>query len=364
MGNNVYVGLFNASYSASTPGTSKFGEFRFFPDNSACLGQAGQSPNEFPPGLTTCNELLEDRSFELNLGDTPWVYELSSGISQSSTGERTGNFSLFAPTFDATFYAPAFSQKITLPEWIISNTTTLDVSFYKRIQSRMSNASDRKADKFYAVISTGATPGAGTKLTEDIEVLDGSSVVGINQIEPNPLPVTKRFTVTSGIDLSDYAGEEVYLHLYNDSNKTTGTCPTSGYPGGRCATEFYFDDFSMYFCTTQPKPDPIDTRLTGQVTLIFSDGSPERLKGVKVWAYAPDGQVYETFTIQDGLFNFYNLPPGVEYTVFAQYVLVNPNDNTQIETLAASGSVEVTGGNDDTTPATIFLKLITLEPLN
>ncbi|MCB9106908.1 MAG: hypothetical protein H6633_22085 [Anaerolineales bacterium] len=91
-----------------------------------------------------------------------------------------------------------------------------------------------------------------------------------------------------------------------------------------CRTHFDFDDMTLRSCTTQPLPQKIDTRLTGKVVLNFSNGTFGELPDVKVWAYsANDSQVYETFSIQGGEFNFYNLPAtaeGTEYIIFAQYI--------------------------------------------
>jgi hypothetical protein len=120
---------------------------------------------------------------------------------------------------------------------------------------------------------------------------------------------------------------------------------------------------SLITCTTQPEPSPISTRIKGTLTLNFSDGSSGVLPYVKVWAYAEDNQmVYETFTIQGGVYNFYNLPataPGTQYTIFAQHNLVQ---GASIETLAADTSIILKSSNDDGNPAEANLDLYTLAP--
>ena len=121
---------------------------------------------------------------------------------------------------------------------------------------------------------------------------------------------------------------------------------------------------SLTNCTTQPKPSPISTRITGKMTLNFKDGTSGALPNVKVWAYAEDDQtVYETFTIQGGEFNFYNLPAtgsGTQYTIFAQYFV---GQGAQVETLSADTSLILKNTNTDTSPAKAFLNLYTLDPL-
>jgi hypothetical protein len=362
---SVHIGLFNASYSASTAGTSEFGEFRAFPDNSSCNDPEVTPAPTFPPGLTICTELLEDRSFEKTLADTEWLYPANVGVVRSSDGENSGNFALRASTFAGGFFAPIFSQPVKVPDWIVSTTTTIDFSFYKSIRTFMNDPNDRLADKFYAVVTTGSTPNTGIKLTEVKEIVNGASSAGFGNLESKPTPLIIRLPVATGINLEDYAGVDAYLHVYNPN--APGTCPNNG-GAQRCSTQFHFDDASLFSCTTQPKPDPITTRITGRITVqSTTGGGVQNIQGVKVWAYAPDGQVYETTTIQEGEFNFYNLPAstsGIEYTIFAQHVLVNPQAPTQIETLADSRSVILKTTNNNDNPVTTFLTLLTLAELD
>jgi hypothetical protein len=69
----------------------------------------------------------------------------------------------------------------------------------------------------------------------------------------------------------------------------------------------------------QPLPDPINNSLGG-TTRVNQVLTP----GVDVWVYqlqsggAGGGPVYTTYSIQDGSYHFYNLPPGI-YLVYAEY---------------------------------------------
>jgi hypothetical protein len=252
---------------------------------------------------------------------------------------------------------PNFSQKFTMSDWV-TDTTTFHFSFYRNVKSWMDDLDDRLADKFYAVVST--TPDASGSLTDPGVVSTGETSLGKGGYDPKAWTHhVVELDIASGVNLEDYAGEQLYLYLYNDSNTAPLACAS-----GPCLTEFYFDDVGLQTCTTQPLPSTISTRITGKLTLNFSDGSSSSLPKVKVWAYAPsDNAVYETFTIQDGTFNFYNLPAtaeGIEYDIFAQYHL---RQGTQIETLAANASILLTTANDDNNPAITALDLWTLAPL-
>jgi hypothetical protein len=55
---------------------------------------------------------------------------------------------------------------------------------------------------------------------------------------------------------------------------------------------------------------------------VLIDGIPTAKEGVFVWAYAIDGTMKKTYTIQDSTFSFYNLPAtssGTTYVIYAEY---------------------------------------------
>ncbi len=41
------------------------------------------------------------------------------------------------------------------------------------------------------------------------------------------------------------------------------------------------------------------------------------MPGIRVWAFAPGTDLYETKTIHDSTYHFYNVPPG-RYTIYAE----------------------------------------------
>lgn len=369
IGDNVYVGLFHTPYSGSTAGNAKFNEFRVFPDPVLC-GATEEQPTR-PPGLQVCNELLDDRSFENPATSTSWFSrpDQPAGIvfRTSDGGAYNGVFKYRAASGTNNSVNPNFHfyQEFTLPDWIISGTTKLDLQFYKKVRSFMSGATLQAADKVYAVVV--APPSAGdlphpntwTQITEPVEVLNGASSAPVGSFEAQWTLKALSLPVKAGVNLESYANKRLYLYFYNNSNTGTPAC------SGACRTQFDFDDASLMSCTTEPAPSPVSTRIKGKLTLNFSDGSFGELPFVKVWAYSVnDNKVYETFTIQGGEFNFYNLPAtaaGTEYTIFAQYYL---EQGTQLEVLAAETSTILRSGvHTDNNPAPAFLNLFTLQPL-
>jgi hypothetical protein len=87
---------------------------------------------------------------------------------------------------------------------------------------------------------------------------------------------------------------------------------------------------------------------------------PQKIAGVTVWAYAENGALYKTFTIQNGKFNFFDLPAtptGIKYFIYAEYHIVDPNDPTQIETLAANTTVILRTSHTVQTPLVTRLDL-------
>jgi hypothetical protein len=368
IGDNVIVGLFNSPYQSNTAGTAKFEEFRVSPDPVTCGGAEEVEP--FPPGLQICTEVLDDRSFENPATSTSWFHrpDQPAGITlrTSDGGANNGVFKYRASSGTEFSVNPAFHfyQEFSMPDWVISSTTKFDLQVYKKVRSYMSNASHQQADQVYAVVVAPPTPGAlpnpatWIQLTDPALVVDGQSTAPVGSFETQWLLKTATLTPAAGVNLEDYKNEKLYIYFYNNSN-STGACP------GGCRTQFDFDDASLVSCTTQPKPAPVTTRIQGKLTLNFSDSSFGELPFVKVWAYAANNsQVYETFTIQGGEFNFYNLPAttaGTEYTIFAQYYLEQGN---QLETLQADTTTTlISGVHNDANPARAFLNLFTLEPL-
>jgi hypothetical protein len=159
----------------------------------------------------------------------------------------------------------------------------------------------------------------------------------------------------TGVNFADYAGQNLYLILYNNSNANKVGCPPV------CNdTQFFFDDIKVQPCTIKPKPTVITTRIKGELTIHPLGQPAEKRAGVRVWAYAEGGDLYETLTIQNGEFNFYNLPAttnGLTYFIYSEHHIISASDPNQIETLTANREVVLTSANNDANPVTIGLDL-------
>jgi hypothetical protein len=84
-------------------------------------------------------------------------------------------------------------------------------------------------------------------------------------------------------------------------------------------TFFYLDALQCDVCTSWPIPTDITgTASFGGLVQVLVQGIPQTRQGINVWAYSPGGQVYNTYTIQDGTYHFYNVPPGT-YTIYAEF---------------------------------------------
>ncbi len=108
--------------------------------------------------------------------------------------------------------------------------------------------------------------------------------------------------LTGGIDLVSFAGQDVQIHF------------SATHDADEYGTWFYLDDVECYVCSTWPIPDP-ESGMASIGGLLSLWGLPE--PGVKVAAYSQGGQFYQTISIQDGTYHFYNVPPGT-YVIYAE----------------------------------------------
>jgi hypothetical protein len=249
-----------------------------------------------------------------------------------------------------------------MTDWVISTTTAFELSLAKNINNL---TDDQPADQFYAIITTNPSSVANavaSRITTPTVVANGVMGPGAyNQTKWDPVKVT--LPIINKNTIESYAEQPLYLFFYNTSNQTSA-CGS----GIRCTTQYFFDDVRLSPCTTQPLPPNVTTRLTGELFLHFSGSSTaQKLPYVKVWAYRPgDSTIYETMTLPNGEFNFYNLPAATptEYVVFSMYHLVDIEDPTQIETLT-DDTRTVLNQNLHTlaTPQRVSLDLFTLQDI-
>ncbi len=342
MADFLYAGVFNASYWNNNYTTSDFDNFTYT-DASVCANPATVAPDPVPAGITQCTDLLEEVSFE-SVPAQNWILGSDEGVTQAASvlQAHSGLYRVVAPTFDLGFNEPYFYQKFTMPSFVISTTTNFSFNIYQKDDAL---GSDDAADQFYAIVSTAPSPASA--ITDPKLIADG-----IHTQDYQFVNVT--LPITSSVNVEDYADQDLYLYLYNTSNSTCGA--------GTCHdTEYSFDDAKLTVCTTQPPPSPITTQMSGSVTLHRLGGSSERLPGVRVWAYAEGGQLFETFTAADGSYNFYNLPLG-EYVIYSEYHFIDPIDPSQIETLATNSTTTVKSSDTGANPLVLNLDLYTITP--
>lgn len=293
--------------------------------------------------------MLQNRSFEE--GKLPWEYTSFDGVTRSAGSANTGIFKLFAPTFSGTDFNPYFYQKFIMPSWVISTTTQFNLSLYVNIDNLGNNQS---ADQFYAVVAT--SPNIATRITTPTVVAQGD-MPGSAYDSTKWTPINLVLPIINPATIENYANQPLYIYLYNNSN-SSGACGGVG----NCTTKFFFDDVNLTPCTKEPLPQTINTRIEGKLTLHYGDGSTGKLGYVKVWAYAEgNNTVYETFTLPNGDFNFYNLPAtsaGTKYFLFSQHYLIE--GGVQIQTLMDDTTVQLRAANNNNSPAKAFLDLYTL----
>ncbi len=356
LSHQLQYGLFMNNTTNGSHKTANFDNLTTSTPGSCLAAQGQPVKDNTPAGLTVCYDPLLEKSFE-NPPLTYWILNGAQGVFPSFGSAHAGTVKLAAPSFGSNYYRPSFYQQFTMPSWVISATTVLNLELYKNIDGLDGNDAN---DRFYALITTGPSL-TSTRVTTPTLIANGVMAAATY----SPLDWQRVVAVlpkAPGINLENYKGQNLYLHLYNPSNN--GCAPP--YPNPNChATAFFFDDVVLSPCTTQPLSTTITTRIKGEVVLHRLGGGTQKIEGVKVWAYAEGGTLYETVTIQNGEFNFYNLPAtstGTKYFIYSEYSVVDSRNPTLIETLVDDTAVLLTKFNDNSSPATAKLDLYAVSP--
>lgn len=365
-------GLFASSANNLIPGpkitfpTADFDDF-VVGNPTSCTAAQGQPPiDNTPPGLTSCTDPLLQKSFE---PPTPaWTLNGAEGVGTSPGSAHTGLWKLAAHSFTGdisvggNFRQPSFYQPFIMPGAILSSTTNLKLDLFKNINNLISGASDipdnDQADRFFVIITTGPSL-SSTQVTQPIEFANG--VMNTSTYNPTRWePVSVVLQAANGVDLDSYGGQTLYLHFYNTSN---ASCNPFQSPRVNChATQFFFDDVNLSICKTKTLPDVINTQIQGTV-VVHRGNNLEKIPGVRVWAYAEGGKLYETTTIQNGVFNFYNLPAsnaGTKYFLYSEHVVVDSSNPNLIQSLVDDTSVILKSSNNSANPATTRLDLFAI----
>ncbi len=299
-----YFGIAHASYDSGDFGTAIVDDFIF------CTGPGTSiepPPEDPPPGLKQCTDLLQVTGFEGN-PDTVAAYWKAGGYdAYQRTGAEfhRGSFamrlhaSLGVYPCSASDYDPYLYQEVTLPEAseIYTNSTLIVDGYYLAAKSSMecSTGGPEADDELYLQIQD--TNGA--PITSRVPVTNGGTTSDVWQSIATDL--------SSSINLLDYAGQDVRIYWDADHD--------SDFNG----TYFYIDDVEAQLCTEWPTPEPEAGTATfgGKLTTLGEYNIPTTLIGADVWAYAQGGDVYKTQSIHDGTYRFYNMPPGT-YQIYAE----------------------------------------------
>lgn len=343
LSNQLEYGVFMNDGTQSTPDTTDFDNF-VVGNPATCPDAQGPPPeNNIPPGLATCTNPLGEQGFEAT-PLTKWFGTGSNGVFVT-TSAHAGNNALLADTNRPGPNNPVFYQRFAMPTGLVSGTTTVKLELFKNVDQETDGPNPN--DQFKVVLAT--SPSLTSAVTIPAVVSSGDQGA-VGYTPANWQKVTLNLQAALGFNLASFAGQPLYLYFYDNSNQASG-CP----PNNCQNTSFYFDDIKLSPCTVQPLPPVITTRIQGSVVLHPLGGSTQKIAGVKVWAYAENGALFETFTIQNGEFNFYNLTPvnanpGIKYFIYAEYFIRSSANPDQIEALTGNVSVVLTSLNNNTNP--------------
>ncbi|MBI1881097.1 MAG: DUF11 domain-containing protein [Chloroflexi bacterium] len=210
-----------------------------------------------------CADPLSEKSFEPP-PLTHWILGGAEGVSVTPGGAHSGNFKLSAPTFDNSYRQPFFYQQFTLPTSVISAANQLKLSLFKNIDS-LGDGNDPN-DRFYAIVTTAPSLNS-THVTNPVEVANGV-MSGASYNPTDWRAVNVLLLPPGGVNLADYAGQNLYLYFYNASN--AGCLPVPPFTGCH-ATRFYFDDVSLDVCSTDapilnlPQSNPSQPVVVGEL---------------------------------------------------------------------------------------------------
>jgi hypothetical protein len=275
-------------------------------------------PNQLAhiPGSVQCEELLSVPGFE---GNPETVFEYwnpgrAGSYDRGATAFYRGSFSMrlhasrsFVPCSDENSnLQPYLYQEITIPTEVYSISTLAVTGHY------LVRGSDLPCS-FPTPLDDGDQADKRDSLDIVVQETDGSEIhreTFLNSAEAiSNTWYTEAITLPDSVDLSEYAGDKVVVKWdgFND--------------GDFYGTFFYLDDLSAQACTSWPIPAPEDGMgtIAGRVTTRGSGGRTIPVPGADVRAYRRGAitDAYETRTLTDGSFHFYNVVPG-EYIVYAE----------------------------------------------
>jgi hypothetical protein len=298
MGDSVHVGIAHASYRTYQNRTSQADEFMICQPGSVPGGDIK------PPGLLECQQVLYVGGFEGNpdtvfehwTAGEPFAYQHQSRyFSEGSMSMRLHASMGSYP--DCPAYHPYLWQEVEIPDEVYT-MTTMHVRGQRLVAGSLAPCSFPDTPEVDDVLYLQMQDGGGGDMGDRAVIANGGEAAGTWA----PFDVD----VTGAVAPYDHSGEDVRLYFYGTHDEDYND------------TWFYLDNLECEVCTEWPVPsEEAGTASIGGGVRVLVNGIPQALHGVDVWAYSQGGEVFHTITIQDGLYHFYNIPPGT-YTIYSE----------------------------------------------
>ena len=256
-----------------------------------------------PPGLVECSQLLQFGDFEGSYdrvisywhAGEPGAFQRQSRYRYDGAYSMRLHASLSSyPVCDA--LSPYLYQTVQIPSEVYTMTTM-------HVRGKLLVAESES-------LCCRATPDADDLLYLQVENSSGDDLY--ESVITNGGVVSKTWggfeeNVTDDVGPYAHREDELQVRFY------------ATHDGDVDCTFFYLDALQCEVCTGWPVPDDVvGTASLGGLVEVLVQGIPGTRYGVDVWAYSQGGEVYHTYTIQNGTYHFYNIPPGT-YTIYAEY---------------------------------------------
>ena len=297
---DVMIGMGVSSYSSGNLDSGEFDDFLFCSTEGGGIEAPLPPPLEKPPGLKECVQTIEIGDFEASvIYPVPWMY--NADTRHAFAHSHSGNFSLNfrasrGPLPARKHLNPWAYQTVSVPDGLLPQTTGT-LSFWQYIEPDPEDDPRDPDDYFYLAVQDSD----GVTETEGILLAQGTT--DTPEFQQNVISVE---THLAGGSLVHLAGQDIRLKFYGVHD------------GQDSGTHFYIDDVRFDICTIQTIPADIpDTASIGGLVEVLLAGTPTKMPGVQMWAFAPGGELYRTQSIHNSTYHFYNIPPGI-YTIYAE----------------------------------------------
>lgn len=287
-------------------------------DQSPCEGTQPGGDEQLPPGLTICTgDLIQNGGFEASQL-APWT--VPNGGVNKIPQQYEGVFAAVMHTYNgAEHLQPVLGQTFDMPDWIISSTTTVDLSLYMCVRDGWAGSGAEPDDQLMVGLrSTGVTP---TLITTVTQVANGNTDVFGPSCEGDYANYSTDLATAITANPEAYAAQTLQLYFY-DTSSNLGVCnAVGGGPGNASCyeTDYFLDKIELEVCTTQPIPPHEPGKATiGGPLRVFLSGAPIPKPGVRVWTYMQNGELLTTYSLHDSTYAFYNVDPG-EYVIYSEY---------------------------------------------